>query len=136
MRTVGAAPTGTPSPPTAPPAATGSPNVSEPRSAPAAPGPSGPPARVGGAVAALVVAGLTLIVPALGLSLGLWFFVLVANVPGVILGIMALWRIPDAVQVERYIRFTWACNFAYVALSVVFVVPVIVFAALAMLLGF
>lgn len=128
MRPVGAAPTGAPPPP-----ATGFPNVSEPPSAPA---PTGPPARVGGAVAALVVAGLTLIVPALGLSLGLWFFVLVANVPGIVLGIMALWKIPDAVQVERYIRYTWACNFAYVALSVVFVVPVIVFTALAMLLGF
>lgn len=135
MRPVGAAPTGTPPSPTTPPA-TGFPNVSEPRSAPVVPGPTGPPARVGGAVAALVVAGLTLIVPALGLSLGLWFFVLVANVPGIILGIRALWKIPDAVQVERYIRYTWACNFAYVALSVVFVVPVIVFAALAMLLGF
>ncbi|MBR8742567.1 hypothetical protein DSY14_12645 [Nocardiopsis sp. MG754419] len=98
--------------------------------------PSGPPARVGGAVAALVVAVLTLAVPALGLALGLWFFVLVANVPGIVLGIMALRRVPDAVEVEKYIRYTWACNFAYVALSVVFAVPVLVLAALALILGF
>ncbi|SIO85457.1 hypothetical protein [Nocardiopsis sp. JB363] len=134
-RPVGAAPMRTAPTATTPPG-TGFQAASGQRFAPATPPPSGPPARVGGAVAALVVAGLTLIVPALGLSLGLWFFVLVANAPGVVLGIMALRKIPDAVQVEKYIRYTWACNFAYVALSVVFAVPVIVFAALALLLGF
>lgn len=101
-----------------------------------APHPSGPPARVGGAVAALVVALLTLIVPVLGVSLGLWFFVLVTNVPGIVLGIMALVKIPDAVEVERYIRYTWACTFAYAALSVVFLVPVIALALLFLLVGF
>lgn len=103
---------------------------------PAPPRPSGPPARVGGAVAALVVALCTLVVPILGVSLGLWFFVLVANVPGIVLGIMALVRIPDAVEVERYIRYTWACTFAYAALSVVFLVPVIALAVLFLLVGF
>lgn len=100
------------------------------------PRPSGPPARVGGAVAALVVALLTLLVPILGVSLGLWFFILVTNVPGIVLGIMALVKIPDAVEVERYIRYTWACTFAYTALSVVFLVPVIALALLFLLVGF
>nr|WP_039831685.1 hypothetical protein [Nocardiopsis valliformis] len=97
--------------------------------------PSGPPARVGGAVAALVVALCTLAVPVLGIALGLWFFILVANIPGIVLGIIALVKIPNAVDVERYIRYTWACTFAYTALSVVFLVPVIVLALLFLLVG-
>ncbi|WP_338036968.1 hypothetical protein [Nocardiopsis ganjiahuensis] len=103
---------------------------------PEPPRPSGPPARVGGAVAALVVALCTLLIPILGVSLGLWFFVLVTNVPGIVLGILALVKIPDAVEVERYIRYTWACTFAYIALSVVFLVPVIALAVLFLLIGF
>ena len=103
---------------------------------PGTPRPSGPPARVGGAVAALVVALCTLVVPILGVSLGLWFFLLVTNVPGIVLGILALIKIPDAVEVERYIRYTWACTFAYTALSVVFLVPVVALAVLFLLVGF
>ncbi|GHC78106.1 hypothetical protein GCM10007079_15770 [Nocardiopsis terrae] len=99
------------------------------------PAPSGPPPRVGGAVAALVVAVCTLAIPVLGVSLGLWFFVLTANVPGVVLGILALVRIPDTAAVERYIRYTWACTFAYTALAVVFLVPVIALAVLFLLIG-
>lgn len=102
---------------------------------PDTPRPSGPPARVGGAVAALVVALCTLVVPILGVSLGLWFFVLVTNVPGIVLGILALVKIPNAVEVERYIRYTWACTFAYTALSVVFLVPVLALALLFLLIS-
>jgi hypothetical protein len=97
--------------------------------------PSGPPPRVGGAVAALVVALFTLVVPALGIALDLWFFILVANIPGIVLGIIALVKIPDAVEVERYIRYTWACTFVYTALSVVFLVPVIALALLFLFVG-
>lgn len=90
---------------------------------------------MGGAVAALLVAVCTLVIPALGMYVGLWFFVLVTNFPGIILGIMALVKIPDTVEVERYIRYTWACTFAYTALSVVFLVPVIALAILFLLVG-
>ena len=48
----------------------------------------------------------------------------------------AFFPFPDAVEVERYIRYTWACTFAYTALSVVFLVPVIVLALLFLLVGF
>jgi hypothetical protein len=132
------APARVPAPPTAPRApfapvrAAAAPSHAPPASAPR---PSGPPARVGGAVAALVVALLTVIVPVLGVSLGLWFFFLVTNVPGIVLGIMALVKVPDAVEVERYIRYTWACTLAYLVLSVVFLVPVIALAVLFLLMG-
>ncbi|WP_017603227.1 hypothetical protein [Nocardiopsis alkaliphila] len=90
---------------------------------------------MGGAVAALVVAVLTLLVPVLGLQMGLWFYLLIANVPGIVLGIKALRSIPDAAEVERYIRYTWACNFTYTALSVVFLIPLLLLSALAILMG-
>ncbi|WP_370013356.1 hypothetical protein [Nocardiopsis sp. Huas11] len=95
---------------------------------PTEPRPTGPPPRVGGAVAALVVALLTLAVPVLGVSLGFWFFLLVTNVPGIGFGIAALTKIPDEAAVERFLRYTWACNFAYLVLSVVFLVPVMILA--------
>ncbi|WP_369696521.1 hypothetical protein [Nocardiopsis sp. YSL2] len=103
---------------------------------PAEPRPTGPPARVGGAVAALVVALLTLAVPVLGISLGFWFFVLVANIPGIGFGIAALTKVPDEAAVERFLRYTWACNFAYLALSVVFLVPVMVLALMMSMFAF
>lgn len=93
--------------------------------APGSPQPTGPPARVGGAVAALAVALLTLLGPALGLSLGLTFFLLATNIPGIALGIVALVKIPNAPEVERFIRYTWACNFAYAALTGLLLIPVI-----------
>lgn len=84
----------------------------------AGPPPQGPPARVGGTVAALVVAVLILLPPVLlGLSTGLWFLCLGANVPGVALAIVALAKVPDADEVERYLRYTWACNLAYAVLD-------------------
>lgn len=98
--------------------------------------PSAPPARVGGAVAALVVAFLTWIVPALGLYLGLWFYVLVANFPGVAFAIAALVKVPNAPEVERFIRYTWACNFAYIGLSVLFLIPILIVALMALLFSF
>lgn len=103
--------------------------------APTEPVSSGPPPRVGGAVAALVVAVLTLLVPVLGVQMGLWFYLLIANVPGIVLGIKALRSIPDAAEVERYIRYTWACNFTYTALSVVFLIPLLILSALTILMG-
>ena len=99
------------------------------------PRPPGPPARVGGAVAALVVAIGTLVIPAFGMYLGLWFFALTANLPGIALGIFALVKIPDADEVDRYIRYTWACTFVFLALSAVFLVPVVVLAVLFLLVG-
>ena len=86
-------------------------------------------------MASLVVAVLTLTVPALGLYLGLWFFLLTANVPGIVLGIKALRRIPDTAEVERYIRYTWTCNLIYTALSVVLLIPLLILAVLAILMG-
>ncbi|MEV2274464.1 hypothetical protein AB0I72_02655 [Nocardiopsis sp. NPDC049922] len=85
----------------------------------AAPRPVGPPPRVGGAVAALVVALLTLVVPITGIALGQFYFLLLANVPGIGLGVIALVKIPDTAEVERFLRYTWACNFAYIAVSAV-----------------
>ncbi len=90
---------------------------------------------MGGAVAALFVAVSTLIVQVLGVSLGLWFFVLFANVPGIVLGVMALTKVPDTDAVERYIRYTWTCTFAYTAFSVVFLLPVMVIASMLLFLG-
>jgi hypothetical protein len=100
---------------------------------PPEPRPAGPPPRVGGAVAALVVSVLTLAVPITGVSMGFWFFVLVTNVPGIAFGIAALVKIPDEAAVERFLRYTWACNFAYLVLSVVFLVPAMVLALMMML---
>ncbi len=101
-----------------------------------APAPSAPPARVGGAVAALVVALLTWLVPALGIYLGLWFYVLVTNFLGVGLAITALVKVPDAPAVERFIRYTWACNFVYIGLSVLFLIPILVMALMALMFSF
>lgn len=102
---------------------------------PGSPPPSGPPPRVGGAVAALVVAFLTWTVPLLGITMGLWFYVLVANVPGVAFAVTALTKVPNTSEVERFIRYTWACNFAYIALSVIFAVPLAVLFVMMMLFG-
>lgn len=102
---------------------------------PGTPPPSGPPARVGGAVAALVVAFLTWTIPLLGITMGLWFYVLVANVPGVAFAVTALTKIPNTSEVERFIRYTWACNFTYIALSVIFAVPLAVLFIMMMLFG-
>lgn len=102
---------------------------------PGTPPPSGPPPRVGGAVAALVVAFLTWTVPLLGITMGLWFYVLVANVPGVAFAVTALTKIPNTSEVERFIRYTWACNFTYIALSVIFAVPLAVLFIMMMLFG-
>lgn len=120
----------------APPSSLAAPESRRTPTGPDVSGPTGPPPRVGGAVAALVVAILTLAVPLLGLYMGLWFFVLVANVPGVVLGVKALRRIPDTDEVERYIRYTWVCNLIYTALSVVFLVPLLILTALTLLMGF
>ncbi len=90
--------------------------------------PAAPPARVGGAVAALVVAVLSVAASILMMYLGFWFFLLAVNVPGVWFGIATLRGLPDPERVERYIRYTWTCNFAYFALFVLFLVPVVVLA--------
>ncbi|MDT0328928.1 hypothetical protein [Nocardiopsis lambiniae] len=103
---------------------------------PPAPVPIGPPARVGGTVAALVVALLTLTGPILGAYLGLWFLLLGSNVPGITLAIVALTRIPDAPEVERFLRYTWACNFAYIGLNAVLAVFVLLMLAMIILLGY
>lgn len=103
---------------------------------PATPAPSAPPARVGGAVAALVVALLTWAVPVLGISLGLWFYILVANFPGVGFAITALVKVPNAPEVERFIRYTWACNFVYIGLSVLFLIPILIMALMALMFSF
>lgn len=103
---------------------------------PGTPVPSAPPARVGGAVAALVVAFLTWLVPALGIYLGLWFYVLVTNFLGVGLAITALVKVPDAPAVERFIRYTWACNFVYIGLSVLFLIPILIMALMALMFSF
>ncbi|MFW6638769.1 hypothetical protein ACOALZ_01860 [Nocardiopsis algeriensis] len=98
--------------------------------------PAGPPARVGGAVAALVVAVLSLVaLVAFTVWSELWFLLLAANAPGVALGITALLKIPDAPEVERYIRYTWACNFAYMAVLAVFLVSLAALAVFFVLLG-
>lgn len=102
---------------------------------PGTPPPSGPPPRVGGAVASLVVAFLTWTVPLIGVFMGLWFYVLIANIPGVAFAVTALTKIPNAPDVERFIRYTWACNFAYIALSVVFAVPLVVMVMMMILFG-
>jgi len=77
-----------------------------------------------------VAALLSLVVPALGLYLGMWFFLLVANLPGIGFGIMAVVRNPDASEVERFLRYSWACNFAYAVLSVVFLIPIMILAVI------
>lgn len=112
-----AGPWGTPA--TAPP-------PTDPLAPSGAPPPSEPPARVGGAVAALVVAVLTVVGPGLMIYLGFWFFLLAVNLPGIGFGVATLTKLPDPAEVERYIRYTWACTFIYVALFVVFVIPVAV----------
>ncbi len=100
------------------------------------PVPAGPPARVGGTVAALVVAVLTLLPPLLGAYLGVWFVLLGSNVPGIVLGVIALAKVPDADEVERYLRYTWACNLAYAALCVPVMLIVLFVLAMALVLGY
>lgn len=78
---------------------------------------------MGGAVAALVVAVLSLAGPVLMAYWGLWFFLVALNLPGVGFGIVALRKVPDPAGVEQYIRYTWACTFAYVTLFALFVIP-------------
>lgn len=102
---------------------------------PWAPQPSGPPPRVGGAVAALAVAFLTWTVPVIGIALGLWFYVLVANLPGVAFAVIALTKVPDTDAVERFIRYTWVCNFSYAVLSVLFAFPLAAVAMMMFLFG-
>ncbi|WP_306365837.1 hypothetical protein [Nocardiopsis sp. CC223A] len=103
---------------------------------PAGPAPTGPPARVGGTVAALVVAALTLIPPLLGAYLGVWFLLLGANVPGIALAVVALTKVPDAPEVERYLRYTWACNLAYGLLGVPVMIIVLFVFVMALMLGY
>ncbi|MEU0491107.1 hypothetical protein ABZ249_17920 [Nocardiopsis sp. NPDC006139] len=102
----------------------------------AAPAPTGPPARVGGTVAALVVAVLSLAPPLLGAYLGLWFLLLGANIPGIALAIVALTKVPDAPEVERYLRYTWACNLAYGLLGVPVIIVVLFVFVMALTLGY
>ncbi|MFD6950171.1 hypothetical protein ACFWGT_08705 [Nocardiopsis sp. NPDC060348] len=85
-------------------------------------------------MAALVVAVLTVAGPALMVYLDFWFFLLVVNVPGIGFGIATLRKLPDPVEVERYIRYTWACTFAYAILFVLFTIPVVVLFMMMLLL--
>lgn len=98
----------------------------DPAFAPGPPRPGAPPARVGGAAAALTVAVLSSAGPVLMAFLGFWFFLLAVNLPGLYFGVTALRAVPDAERVEQRIRYTWACNFSYFALFVVFMVPVMI----------
>src|SRR5699024_12248086 len=100
------------------------------------PAPSAAPARGGGAVAALVACFLTWWVSALGRCLGLWYYVLVTNLRGVGLAVTALVKAPDAPAVERFIRYTWACNFVYIGLSVLFLIPILIMALMALMFSF
>lgn len=83
---------------------------------------SGPPARVGSAVAALICAVLTFVIPAFfTLVLGVLPFAVLVNVPGVALGIATLARTGDPEEVERLIAYTWGATILYllvVALAV------------------
>ncbi|NKY96420.1 hypothetical protein [Nocardiopsis alborubida] len=88
---------------------------------------------MGGAVAALVVAVLSAAGSILMMYLGFWFFLLAVNVPGVWFGISTLRGLSDPERVERYIRYTWACNFSYFALFVLFLIPVAVLAMMMLL---
>lgn len=130
LRPAAPVPTRTASP--AAPAAYARPHVHP----PAAPAPTGPPARVGGTVAALLVALLTLVPPLLGAYLGLWFLLLGANIPGIALAAVALSKIPDAPEVERYLRYTWACNLAYGLLGVPVILVVLFAFVMALALGY
>ncbi|WP_370462401.1 hypothetical protein [Nocardiopsis sp. FR6] len=112
------------------------PPPTDPAQPPGAPAPAGPPARVGGAVAALVVAVLSVAGPALMVYLEYWFFLLAVNLPGIGFGIAALTRLADPAAVERYIRYTWACTFAYAALFVLFTIPLAVIFAVMFLLTY
>ncbi|MFL1376214.1 MULTISPECIES: hypothetical protein [unclassified Nocardiopsis] len=103
---------------------------------PADPPPTGPPPRVGGTVAALVVAALTLVPPLLGVYLGLWFLLLGSNIPGIALAIVALTKVPDTDEVERYLRYTWACNLAYGLLGVPVMIIVLFAFVMALALGY
>ncbi|MFC4562787.1 hypothetical protein ACFO4E_13050 [Nocardiopsis mangrovi] len=106
-----------PVPSAAPPAPIGPGPVARP--------PSGPPARVGSAVAGLLCALLTLFFPLLFLVLGLPLLALLVNVPGIAFGIVALTRTADPPEVERFIRYTWAGTMIYLAVIAVIVVGVI-----------
>ncbi|CAL9521638.1 hypothetical protein SUDANB121_03867 [Nocardiopsis dassonvillei] len=122
LRSVSPAAAPAPSPAAPAPAAGPRPHARPPAGPFTGPPPTGPPARVGGTVAALVVAVLTLVPPVLlGAYTGLWFLFLGVNVPGIALAAVGLTKIPDADEVERYLRYTWACNLAYAVLDALLV---------------
>ncbi|MUL44035.1 hypothetical protein FZ103_23195 [Streptomonospora sp. PA3] len=83
------------------------------------PPPAQPPARVGSAVTALLCALGTLLCPLLFLFLGFPVLSLLVNVPAIAFGIVALTRLSEPMEVERYIRYTWACILVYLALMAV-----------------
>ncbi|GAA1764017.1 MULTISPECIES: hypothetical protein [Streptomonospora] len=87
--------------------------------------PSEPPARVGSAVAALVCAMLTLLCPVLFFLLGFPVLTLLVNVPAIAFGIVALARLHEPMEVERYIRYTWACILVYLGLMAVILIAAI-----------
>ncbi|GAA4906331.1 MULTISPECIES: hypothetical protein [Nocardiopsidaceae] len=100
------------------PAAPGSAGASGADGAPAPP-PSEPPARVGSAVAALLCALLTLLCPLVFVLLGFPMLSLLIDVPAIVFGIVGLTRLHDPMEVERCIRYTWACILVYLALMAV-----------------
>lgn len=97
---------------------------------PASPGtpkgpPSEPPARVGSAVASLIVAILTLLVPAMLWLLGIPVLSLLVNIPGIVLASIALAKSNDPPELERFMRYAWACTIVYIGLMVVIVAAVL-----------
>ncbi|MFW5416034.1 hypothetical protein J0910_05360 [Nocardiopsis sp. CNT-189] len=89
--------------------------------------PSGPPARTGAAVAALLCALLSLLFPLLCLLIGIPLLGLLINVPGVVFGALAVGsRHPEAV--ERNIARTWACILVYLAVIAAVLLGVMVMA--------
>ncbi|QBI52263.1 hypothetical protein [Streptomonospora litoralis] len=96
-----------------------------PAPAPRFPPPSGPPARVGSAVAALLCAVATLLCPLLFLVMGFPVLMLLVNVPAIAFGIVALTRTSEPMEVERFIRYTWACILGYLLLMGVILVAAV-----------
>ncbi|MBV2363921.1 hypothetical protein ACFPZ0_12590 [Streptomonospora nanhaiensis] len=107
----------------APPAAYGraghGPGRGLPPPTPRTPEYTGPPARVGAAVAGLLCSLATLAFPMLFVLLGFPLLVLLVNVPGIAYGILALTRTSEPMEVERCIRYMWGCTFVYIALMCV-----------------
>lgn len=97
---------------------------------PPVPPPSGPPARVGGAVAALVGALASLAVPVLTVWGGVPLLAWLVNAPGIVFGVLAVARTHDPAEVERFIRYTWACTFVYLGLLLMIVVGLVALLAL------